>query len=94
MLIHCLNFVLSGKQELAAYDREEGTAIYVRLAQAGRPGSIGATTEVSVTVGFAQALSPVMREKATRRAVQRFVDDRRAFIKETRGLSADWLTRR
>lgn len=93
MLIHCLNFVLSGKQELAAYDREEGTAIYVRLAQAGRPGSIGATTEVSVTVGFAQALSPVMRERATRRAVQRFVDDRRAFIKETRGLSADWLNR-
>jgi hypothetical protein len=91
MLIHCLNFVLSGKQELAAYDREEGTAIYVRLAQAGRVGSRTAETRVSVTVGFKQPLSSVMRERATRRAIQRFVDDRRAFIKETRGLSADWL---
>lgn len=84
MLIHCLMVTLTGKQELVAFDREEGTAIYARTIDEGR---------LALTVGFTQPMSPVLRDRAKRRAIDRFVDDRKRFIKETRGLSAEWLER-
>lgn len=86
MLIHCFSDRVDGKQRLVAFDRTEGTAIYAHVAVYRRDAQGNNVAQIALTVGFTQPLSPVLRDKARRRAIERFVDDRRRFLKESQRL--------